>query len=174
MPDTPAGLSPSSGPDRLSALRQNPLTQLSTTSPRKIRIELLLGVGGFFVLIAVLFLLFGYKGTGVAPSTSVAAEAEQVVGQLKNGEAFTAIALEEGTFPPKVEKGDQVRIVVTPNADGSGTTHALGETTIVESLSSTSEVGGRYVMTVRGPESVALAIAASGDIHISIVREAQS
>ena len=174
MPDIPVGLGSSSGPDRLNALRQSSLSQLSTTSPRKIRIELLLGVGGFFVLIAVLFLLFGGKGNGIAPSTSVAAEAEQVAGQLKNGEAFMAIALEVGTFPPRVEKGDQVRIVVTPNTDGSGSTHALGETTIVESLTSTSEVGGRYVMTVRGPESAALAIAASGAIHISIVREAQS
>ena len=174
MPDIPAGLSSSSGPDRLNALRQNSLSQLNAISPRKIRIELLLGVGGFFVLIAVLFLLFGGKSTGVAPSTSVIAEVEQVVGQLQNGEAFTAIALEEGTFPPDVEKGDQVRIVVTPNTEGSGTTRALEESTIVESLTSTSEVGGRYVMTVRGPESVALAIAASGTVHIAIVQEAQS
>lgn len=174
MPDIPTGLGSSSGPDRLNALRQNSLSQLSTTSPRKIRIELLLGVGAFFVLIAVLFLLFGGKSSEVAPSTSVVADAQQVVGQLQNGEALTAIALEEGSFPPEVEKGDQVRIVVTPNADGTGTTHALDETTIVESLTGTTEVGGRYVMTVRGPESVALAIAASGGVHIAIVREAQS
>lgn len=174
MPEIPAGLGSSSGHDRLHALRQNSQSPLNTITPRKIRIELLLGVGAFFVLIAVLFLLFGGKGTGVAPSTSVVAEAEQSVGQLQNGEAFTAIALEEGTFPPEVEKGDQVRIVVTPNSDGSGTTRALEETTIVESLSGTSDVGGRYVMTVRGPESVALAIAASGVVHISIVQEARS
>ena len=173
MPDIPTGLSSSSGPDRLHALRQNSLSQLNSISPRKIRVELLLGVGGFFVFIAVLFLLLGNKSSGVAPSTSVAAEAEQVVGQLQNGEALTAIALEEGSFPPEVEKGDKVRIVVTPNADGSGTTHALDESTIVESLSGTSEVGGRYVMTVRGPESVALAVAASGAVHVAIVREAR-
>jgi len=174
MPDIPTSLSSSSGPDRLSALRQNSQSQLGTITQRKIRIELLLGVGAFFVLIAVLFLLFGGKSTGVAPSTSVVAETEQSVGQLQTGEAFTAIALEEGSFPPDVEKGDEVRIVVTPNADGSGTTRALEETTIVESLSGTSDVGGRYVMTVRGPESVVLAIAASGNVHIAIVREARS
>jgi hypothetical protein len=41
-------------------------------------------------------------------------------------------------------------------------------------MSSASEAGGRYVMTVRGPESVAIAIAASGTIHVAVVDKAQS
>ena len=171
MPDIPTGLG--SGSDRLNALRQSTQSQLSITSSRKIRIEMLLGVGAFLVLIAVLFVLVGGEGNGVAPSTSVVAQSEQNNDELQSGEAFIAIALEDGTFPPEVMKGDQVRVVVTPNSDGTGTTRGLNEKTFVESLSGASEVGGRHVMTVRGPESVAIAVAASGPIHIAIISEAQ-
>jgi len=171
MPDIPTGLG--SGSDRLNALRQSTQSQLSITSSRKIRIEILLGVGAFLVLIAVLFVLVGGESNGVAPSTSVVAQSEQNNDELQSGEAFIAIALEDGTFPPEVMKGDQVRVVVTPNSDGTGTTRGLNEKTFVESLSGASEVGGRHVMTVRGPESVAIAVAASGPIHIAIISEAQ-
>jgi hypothetical protein len=173
MPDIPAGLGSGSGPDRLNALRQNTQSQLSITSSRKIRIEMLLGVGAFLVLIAVLFVLVGVDSNGVAPSTSIVAQSEQKNSELQSGEALIAIALDEGTFPPEVEKGDQVRVVVTPNSDGTGTTRALNERTFVESLSGASDVGGRHVMTIRGPESVAIAVAASGAIHIAVIREAQ-
>ena len=169
MPDIPTGLG--SGSDRLNALRQSTQSQLNITSSRKIRIEILLGVGAFLVLIAVLFVLVGGESNGVAPSTSVVAQSEQNKDELQSGEAFIAIALEDGTFPPEVKKGDQVRIVVTANPDGTGTTRGLNEKTFVESLSGASEVGGRHVMTVRGPESVAIAVAASGPIHIAVIRE---
>ena len=174
MADFPTGLGPSSGADRLNSLRQNSQSQLSVLTTRKIRIELLLGVGAFLVLLAVLFALFGGRSQGVVPTTSVALAASGQVGQLRNGEAYIAIALEDGTFPPDVQKGDQVRVVVTPNVDGTGTTRGLEETTIVESLSKAAEIGGRYVMTIRGPESVAIAIAESGTIHIAVVGEARS
>ena len=134
---------------------------------------MLLGVGAFLVLIAVLFVLVGGESNGVAPSTSVVTQSEQNNDELQSGEAFIAIALEDGTFPPEVKKGDQVRVVVTPNSDGTGTTRGLNEKTFVESLSSASEVGGRHVMTIRGPESVAIAVAASGAIHIAVIREAR-
>ena len=173
MPDIPAGLGSGSGPDRLNALRQNTQSQLRITSSRKIRIEMLLGVGAFLVLIAVLFVFIGGGSNGVAPSTSIVAQSEQKNSELQSGEALIAIALDEGRFPPEVEKGDQVRVVVTPNSDGTGTTRALNERTFVESLSGASDVGGRHVMTIRGPESVAIAVAASGAIHIAVIREAQ-
>lgn len=173
MPDIPAGLSSGSGPDRLNALRQNTQAQLSFSSSRKIRMEMLLGVGVFLVLIAVLFVLVGGESNGVAPSTSVIAQSEQNNDELQSGEALIAIALDEGSFPPEAKKGDQVRVVVTPNSDGTGTTRGLNEKTFVESLSGVSDVGGRHVMTIRGPESVAIAVAASGAIHIAVIREAR-
>ena len=174
MPDIPTGHGSSSGADRLNALRQNTQLQLGVTSPRKIRMELLLGIGAFLVLIAVLFVFVGGDSNGVTPSTSIAVPAAQNSDELQNGEAFIAIALDEGTFPPDVSKGDQVRVVVTPNSDGAGTTRGLNERTIVESISGVSDVGGRYVMTIRGPESVAIAVAASSAIHIAVIREALS
>lgn len=174
MPDIPTGHGSSSGADRLNALRQNTQLQLGVTSPRKIRMELLLGIGAFLVLIAVLFVFVGGDSNGVTPSTSIAVPAAQNSDELQNGEAFIAIALDEGTFPPDVRKGDQVRVVVTPNSDGTGTTRGLNERTIVESISGVSDVGGRYVMTIRGPESVAIAVAASSAIHIAVIREALS
>ncbi len=174
MPDVPTGLGPNSATDRLNSLRQSSQSQLSMLSPRKIRIELLIGVGAFLVLLAVLFALFSGRSPATAPTTSIAMAASGPVGQLRSGEAYIAIALEDGTFPPDVQKGDQVRVVVTPNADGTGTTRGLDETTIVESLSQAAEIGGRYVMTIRGPESVAIAIAESGTIHVAVVGEARS
>jgi hypothetical protein len=136
--------------------------------------ELLVGVGAFLVLLTVLIFLFGSRTPSVSPSSSVATNAQDVIGTLKNGEAFVAMALEEGDFPPDVRQGDQVRLIVTPNADGSGTTRALDESTVVESISNTSEVSGRFVMTVRAPESVAIALASSGSVHVAVIREAQS
>ena len=173
MPDIPTGHGSVSGPDRLNALRQNSQSQLSLLTPRKIRIELLLGVGAFFVVIAALFFLFGSRSPGVSPSTHWQ-RLLRILWSTASREAFIAIALEDGTFPPDVQKGDRVRIVVTPSPDGTGSTRGLDETTIVESMSNASEVGGRYVMTVRGPESVAIAIAASGTIHVAVVDKAQS
>jgi len=173
MPEVPTGLGSSSGTDRLNSLRQNSQSQMSTLTPRKIRIELLLGVGAFLVIIAVLFILIGSKSPSVVSSTSLIAQSEEQGNHLRSGEALIALALEEGTFPPDVQTGDHVRIVVTPSGDGSGTTRGLDETTTVESLSGASEIGGRYVMTVRGPESVAIAVAASGSVHVAVIEKAQ-
>lgn len=174
MSDIPTGHGSSSGADRLNALRQNTQLQLGITSHRKIRMELLLGIGVFLVLVAFLFVVVGGDSDGVTPSTSIAAPSQQNSDELQSGEAFIAIALDEGTFPPDVKKGDQVRVVVTPNSDGAGSTRGLNERTIVESISGVSDVGGRHVMTIRGPESVAIAVAASGAIHIAVIREALS
>lgn len=173
MPEVPTGLVSSSGADRLNSLRQNSQSQMAMLTPRKIRIELLLGVGAFLVLLAVLFVLLGSRSPEVVSSTSIGAPIEVSGNQLRNGEALMAMALEEGSFPPDIQKGDLIRIVVTPNQDGSGMTHALDETTTVESLSGASEIGGRYVMTVRGPESVAIAVAASGSVHVVVLQKAQ-
>ena len=174
MPDIPTAVGSSTGHDRLSALRQSSQAQLSVVTPRKIRIELLAGIAAFVVLIAVLFVLFGSRVPQASPLTTLPTVDSPIEGELQSGEALIPLALEDGAFPPHVEVGDQVRIIVSPNSDGTGTTHQLEEETIVQSMSRPSDIGGRSVMTVRGPESVALAISASGPLHVAIIREAQS
>jgi hypothetical protein len=46
MPDIPLGPGPASANDRLQALRQNSSSLSSAVTPRKIRIDLLLGAVG--------------------------------------------------------------------------------------------------------------------------------
>lgn len=173
MPDIPTGVGPNAGHDRLNALRQNSQSQIPRFSYRKIRIELLIGAAAFVVLIAVLFVLLGTRAPQVATVTTLVGVETPASGKLQNGEALIPLALEEGSFPPHVEAGDLVRIVVSPNSDGTGSTRGLVEETIVDSMSGPSDIGGRYVMTIRGPETVAVAIAASGPLHVAIIREAR-
>jgi hypothetical protein len=173
MPEVPTGLGPSTSHDRLSALRQNSQSPVSAVTPRKIRIELLVGAAAFLAVIAVLFVLLGSRVQQTSSVTTVPVAKSPVEGELQSGQALIPLALEEGSFPPHVEVGDQVRIIVSPSSDGTGTTRRLEEETIVQSMSGPSDIGGRSVMTVRGPESVAVAISASGPIHVAIVHEAK-
>ena len=83
---------------------------------------------------------------------------------------FIAMAVEPGNFPPSLAIGDTVRVVVTPSNDGSGSVRNLKETTVVESVMPPAEMGTQFVVTVRAPESLATAIAASGPLHLSIVK----
>ncbi len=173
MAEVSGSFGPTGVNDRLNALRQNSQAQSATVTPRKIRIELLLGVAAFVVLLAVLFVLLGSRNPQSTTATTVSRSQTPTPGGLQSGQALIALALEEGSFPPHVEAGDQVRIIVSPNNDGTGTTHRLEEETIVHAMSGPSDLGGRYVMTVVGPESVAVAISASGPIHVAVIHEAQ-
>ena len=86
------------------------------------------------------------------------------------GEAFIAIALDPGNFPPSLLVGDTVRVVVTPSNDGNGSVRSLKELTVVQSVTPPADMGTQFVVTVRAPESLATAVAASGAIHLSIVK----
>jgi hypothetical protein len=49
----------------------------------------------------------------------------------------------------------------------------LDAETIVQSIREMSAVGGRFVVTVSGIESVAEEVAASGPVHLAVVRKVQ-
>ena len=66
--------------------------------------------------------------------------------------------------------GDTVRVGVTPSNDGNGSVHSLREITVVQSVIPPADMGTQFVVTVRAPESLATAIAASGPLHLSIVK----
>lgn len=172
MPDMPTGLGPNIGNDRLQALRQNSQSLAGVSTPRKIRIDLLLGFMGILIVIAFLFVSLGSSPEIITTASTVAQQVEN--GDLiKVGDALIAISLEEGTFPPDVSVGDQVRIIVTSNTDGTEVARGLDVETIVQSIQETSTVGGRFVVTVSGAESVAEEVAASGPVHLAVIRKVQ-
>lgn len=107
--------------------------------------------------------------TGGEPAT-ISPKVDAPNSRLMAGEAFIAIAVEPGNFPPSLVVGDTVRVVVTPSNDGSGGVRSLKETTVVQSVIPPADMGTQFVVTVRAPESLATAIAASGPIHLSIVK----
>ena len=173
MPDIPVGPSPSSGNDRLQALRQSSQSLMGMATPRRIRIDLLLGVMGILLVIAFLFVSLGSSSREITTQTSIVAQQGENGGLIKVGDALIAISLDEGSFPPDVSVGDQVRIIVTSNTDGTEVARGLDAETIVQSIQETSTVGGRFVVTVSGVESVAEEVAASGPVHLAVIRKVQ-
>jgi cytoskeletal protein RodZ len=173
MPDIPIGPGQASASDRLQALRQNSSSLTGTTTPRKIRIDLLLGAVGVLLVIVLLFMVLGSPSPEMTTIASIPTEQSESDNQIKAGDALIAISLEEGAFPPDVSVGDQVRIIVTSNTDGTDRARGLIADTVVHSISEISAVGGRYVVTVSGTESVAEEVAASGPVHLAIVKRVE-
>jgi hypothetical protein len=160
--------------ERLSVLRtpQPGTAPLKTNTPKRMRLEVLIGV--VVVLAGITMALFLSGGgsspaIGGEPATSSPKINEQD-SRLMAGEAFIAIAVDPGNFPPSLLVGDTVRVVVTPSNDGSGSVRSLKELTVVQSVTPPAEMGTQFVVTVRAPESLATAIAASGPLHLSIVK----
>ena len=160
--------------ERLSVLRtpQPGTAPLKTNTPKRMRLEVLIGV--VVVLAGITMALF-LSGGGSSPAIGgeLATSSPKVNAQdsrLMAGEAFIAIAVDPGNFPPSLLVGDTVRVVVTPSNDGSGSVRSLKELTVVQSVTPPSEMGTQFVVTVRAPESLATAIAASGPLHLSIVK----
>jgi cytoskeletal protein RodZ len=173
MPDIPIGPGPASANDRLQALRQNSSSLTGVTTARKIRIDLLLGVVGVLLVVVLLFVVVGSPSPEMTTTASIPTEQSESDNQIKAGDALIAISLEEGAFPPDVSVGDQVRIIVTSNTDGTDRARGLVADTVVHSISETSAVGGRYVVTVSGTESVAEDVAASGPVHLAIIKRVE-
>lgn len=160
--------------ERLSVLRtpQSGTAPLKTSAPKRMRLEVLIGV--VVVLAGITMALFLSGGsssppTGGEPAT-ISPKVDAPNSRLMAGEAFIAIAVESGNFPPSLVVGDTVRVVVTPSNDGSGGVRSLKETTVVQSVIPPADMGTQFVVTVRAPESLATAIAASGPLHLSIVK----
>lgn len=173
MPDIPVGPSSSSGNDRLQALRQSSQSLAGVSTPRKIRIDLLLGFMGILVVIAFLVVSLASSSPEITTTASTVAQQTENGGLIKDGDALIAIPLEEGSFPPDVSVGDQVRIIVTSNTDGTDVARGLDAETMVQSIQETSTVAGRFVVTVSGVESVAEEVAASGPVHLAVIRKVQ-
>jgi cytoskeletal protein RodZ len=173
MPDIPIGPGPASANDRLQALRQNSSSLAGAATPRKIRIDLLLGAVGVLLVIVLLFVVVGSPSPEMNTIASIPTEQSESDNQIEAGDALIAISLEEGAFPPDVSVGDQVRIIVTSNTDGADSARGLIADTIVHSISETSAVSGRYVVTVSGNESVAEEVAASGPVHLAIIKRVE-
>jgi hypothetical protein len=160
--------------ERLSVLRtpQPGTAPLKTNTPKRMRLEVLIGV--VVVLAGITMALFLSGGgsspaIGGEPATS-SPKVDAQDSRLMAGEAFIAIAVDPGNFPPSLLVGDTVRVVVTPSNDGSGSVRSLKELTVVQSVTPPAEMGTQFVVTVRAPESLATAIAASGPLHLSIVK----
>jgi hypothetical protein len=137
------------------------------------RLEVLIGVVVVLAGITTALFLSGGGSSSPAiggePATSSPKINEQD-SRLMAGEAFIAIAVDPGNFPPSLLVGDTVRVVVTPSNDGNGSVRSLKETTVVQSVTPPADMGTQFVVTVRAPESLATAIAASGPLHLSIVK----
>jgi hypothetical protein len=160
--------------ERLSVLRtpQPGTTPPKVSTPKRMRLEVLIGVVVVLAGITMALFLSGGSSTPTAGGEPVTSSPTVDIqnSALMAGEAFIAIAVEPGNFPPSLATGDTVQVVVTPSNDGTGTVHSLKETTIVQSVTPPTDMGTQYVVTVRAPESLATAIAASGPLHLSIVK----
>jgi hypothetical protein len=160
--------------ERLSVLRtpQPGTAPLKTNTPKRKRLEVLIGV---VVVLAGITLALFLSGSGSSPaiggeSATSSPKVDVPNSRLMAGEAFIAIAVDPGNFPPSLLVGDTVRVVVTPSNDGSGSVRGLKEITVVQSVTPPADMGTQFVVTVRAPESLATAIAASGPLHLSIVK----
>ena len=160
--------------ERLSVLRA---PQLGTapnraSTPKRMRLEVLIGVVVVLAGITMALFLGGGNSSSVGPGEPATSSPEVDIqdSRLMSGEAFIAIAVEPGNFPPSLAVGDTVRVVVTPSNDGSGSVRNLREITVVQSVMPPADMGTQFVVTVRAPESLATAIAASGPLHLSIVK----
>lgn len=158
--------------DRLASLRSRP-TGVSPALPRRaLFLPLLLVCATAIVVAAAVFMmgLFGDSQPTVASETpQVSYEAQEAEPELLAGEANIAFAVEQGNFPPLLEPGDVIRVVVTPGPDGVGEYRVVEDEVVVLEVSETTDVSTDVVLTVRGSESLLKVIAASGPVHVAHV-----
>ena len=170
--DQRSGHAPTTPTDRLTALR--PPTSLADhqggNARKPIRTDILVGMALIAAGVVVAIFLRGSQGGGspevvpAVPSSVPAASAA-----LLDGEVLVSVALEDGEFPPQLHKGDVVRVIVTPNANGEGSVRALPERTIVHDVDAIDAGAVGNVVTLRTAASAALGIAASGPLRLVIL-----
>lgn len=88
---------------------------------------------------------------------------------LESGEAYVAIPIESGHFPPRLAAGHIVRVSITTSRDGSSATESLPETATVQSVEPISEVGTNFVVTVLASENLVDKVAGSESVDLAIV-----
>lgn len=158
--------------DRLSALRQPaPTTAGGARWPV-----------GALVVVAVLVLgvavvawnLRADSAQVVTASTSMTETSVVSENVLLTGEALIAVAAERGTFPPQLDIGDTVRIVVVPRFTGEVNPEVFTDVAIVHDVSAPTDIASSFVITLRAAESVAPAVADAESVHLSIVADSLS
>lgn len=183
MSDTSGGFGPGGSADRLSGLRAatNPASVQSRPQPAKKKVRVELWAGVLLVLGGVALALYLRGGADTSPVTQVPPADTVPVGadaspteDLLAGEVMVSFPAVDGHFPPSLNVGDEVRLVVTPGMDGTGDVRPIPERTFVVAVDSPSESGGERVITVRGPESIATALAGSGPVRVAIVKVGRS
>lgn len=155
--------------DRLAALRQPPPVPMTKQVNRT---HLLIGSAvALVVVLGVVWVMGGGDRSSLAPAVvDVPTTAAPMV--LLEGEALISVAAEMGAFPPDLRPGDGVRVVVSPFFGTESLTRALPQTAIVHAVETPREFTQTHVVTLRGPESMAVDIADSERVRLAIVSKA--
>ena len=158
--------------DRLNAFRQPAGAQSTARRIALGKNEVLMGVVVVLVGILLLgFLVFQPDKNQTVIGSDVVSQvvAPSSTPQLLEGEAFVALAVEPGRYPPQLAVGDVVRIAVTPGIDGNGETRLLPDDVVVTDVAASGDSQMETVITVRAPQKVLVDIAASGTLHVAKV-----
>lgn len=161
--------------DRLTALRR-PAPSASSTAMAVSRRALVMAAVAITALVLAMIVYFTQQPTQPLSTAEVVVTTPPVVAPdtLLDGESYVAIAADVGTFPPSLSVGDMVRVVVVPSFDSGQVTRSLDETAMIRHVSPPAEFASTFVITVRAPLSVAIAIADAQKVHLAVVREALS
>jgi hypothetical protein len=161
--------------DRLSALRRPAPTTSSALPVLPRRFLVMIAVALAVLLLAIVF-FFTRQPTQLSSLSEVVVTVPpvEVPDTLLDGESYVAIAADAGTFPPSLAVGDTVRVVVVPSFDSGQVTRSLEELAMIRHVSPPAEFANTYVITVRAPLSVAVAIADAQKVHLAVVKEALS
>ncbi len=164
--------SASAGFDRLAALRE-PVGGHRERESKKFRFEVLIGI---ICIVAGMALVLGFvilqspddsaQVNGVTLETTIPPNESTLLA----GEAFVALAVDQGKFPPDVSIGDFIKVVVTPGVDGSGETKMIPQDLLVTHVAASNEMTAQTIFTVRAPQSLLPTIAESGPLHIARVQ----
>lgn len=161
--------------DRLTALRRPAPSTSSVVPvlPRKLLVMIAAAVA--VVLLALVFFFTRQPSQQLSPTeVVVTAPPVAVPDTLLDGESYVAIAADAGTFPPSLSAGDTVRVVVVPSFDSGQVTRSLEEIATIRHVNPPAEFATTYVITVRAPLSMAVAIADAQKVHIAVIKEAVS
>lgn len=172
MSEQSSGYGISGASERLSMLRGNtpPVAAPFGSKLQGKNLQLVIGIAIILIGIALAISMRGNSSPSVVPNaTQTVTEVAAKDTGLLDGEAFVAVSVEVGNFPPSLAPGDVVRIIVTPNGDNGGTVHGLKERTVVQAVQAPGDIGSRFVVTVRASETISRDIAASGPIFLSII-----
>jgi hypothetical protein len=161
--------------DRLTALRRPTPSASSVVPVFPRRFLVLISAALAVVLLAVVFFLTRQPTQPSSLSEVVVTVPPIAVPDtLLEGESYVAIAADVGTFPPSLSAGDTVRVVVVPSFDSDQVTRSLEELATIRHVNPPAEFANTYVITIRAPLSVAIAIADAQKVHLAVIKEALS